>query len=666
MRSPVRRHLLVPGVLAALAGAVESAPAAPTVTAQGVLQRAIADDFSHGRAREHFSVRTATGPRRLRDQQPEQLVGQRVQVTGETTAAGIGGTVTTPVAPTAKALATTGPRTMAVVMVSFPENRVQPFTATQVRDAVFDNTTDSLNAFFREQTGGATWFTGIRTPGGDVFGPWTSPVAGTSCDIDAIDVAGHATALAAGVDLDAYDHVVYVTPRATCPGGTPEGVAYMPGRISWMNANIATWVIAHEIGHNFGSSHAGAVRCVDAAGHAVPLGTSCFAGEYNDPHSVMGNSTTVRLTDTWHRHQNGELAPDQVRVAATPGTYGLLNANNFVATGAKLVLVPRVSATGTANGYFAIEARRPAARYDTFPANSAVATGVMIRVVSDVRSRDNSYLVDASPATTSLNDAALQPGQTFTDPGTGLQIANVSPSADAPAVSVTVPGVRDTSAPTTPGTPTVTSESSGLRVTWSAATDNDRIDRYEVFRDERLILTTTLLQATDVLPDGVTGAAYRVAAVDPSGNRASSPTVWFARPPAPTPTVLTPTAVSPTTVPATSTPPFAPGTGVPALRSGRPGPHIRLVVPRMVGARARLGAARRIRIVAPGATRIRLMMGSRLVDATDLAVLDTRLPRSVTLRPAGVTLTIRATGEGRASTARLRLTPDGRIVLSRP
>ncbi len=514
-----------------------NAVAAPTTT-RGVLQRSIGDEFSAGRTTERFSLRTAGGNRRLRDAQPRHLVGRVVEVTGESTSTGVAGTADATTTQPVTAPTATGPRTMAVVRITFPDNRTMPFTEAQIRERFFDNTTDSLNAFYRQQTNGATWFTGIRSASGDIFS-WDSSATIGDCDIDLIDNAGRAAARAAGVNLAAYDHIVYVTPRRSCVGGTPEGVAYMPGTVSWLNANIATWVTAHEIGHNLGSSHAGSMQCRDANGQRTPLSVNCSYREYADPHSVMGNSPTVRLTDTWHRHQNGELTADEVRVAPVSDTYAVRDANDFVSTGPKLVLVPRVDATGAVDGYLAVEARRPTARYDTYAPSDPMVTGVTVRHVPAPRSIRNSYLLDMNPLTDSLGDAALQPGASFTDAETGVRITNTSTGSGPAQIAVRLPAGIDVTPPSDPQPQDFSVTVRTLRVTWGAATDDLWVSHYELERQGTgTILTTTSRTATVDIPTSVGGAYYRVVAVDGAGNRSSGGWTHVQ----PTPDVTPPTA----------------------------------------------------------------------------------------------------------------------------
>ncbi len=79
---------------------------------------------------------------------------------------------------------------------------------------------------------------------------------------------------------------------------------------------------------------------------------------------------------------------------------------------------------------------------------------------------------------------------------------------------------RDDSAPTTPGSASITTVAGTLTASWTPSTDDGGAVTYEVLRDDRVIAVTS---STSVeLPDGPEGARYFVRAVDTAGNRSAS------------------------------------------------------------------------------------------------------------------------------------------------
>jgi hypothetical protein len=104
-----------------------------------------------------------------------------------------------------------------------------------------------------------------------------------------------ADALAAnpGVAPSATTHVAVHFPYLpACPFA---GRATITGGSIWLNGDASTYVLAHELGHNFGLGHANTLTCT-SAGVRVPLATTtsdCTAREYGDNADVMGQGRNM-------------------------------------------------------------------------------------------------------------------------------------------------------------------------------------------------------------------------------------------------------------------------------------------------------------------------------------------------------------------------------------
>lgn len=117
---------------------------------------------------------------------------------------------------------------------------------------------------------------------------------------------------------------------------------------------------------------------------------------------------------------------------------------------------------------------------------------------------------------------------------------------------------RDSTAPTTPTNLRSSTDSAGLKLAWNAATDNAGSVRYEVLRDDRVIVSTTGLSYIDTT--GSVPADYWVRAVDAAGNRSATSAKLSALAPdatAPTTAITSPadgaSVYGPVTVTATAT-----------------------------------------------------------------------------------------------------------------
>ncbi len=323
-----------------------------------------------------------------------------------------------------------GPRTVAVVMINFASLPAAPWTPDEARGAVFTGQS-SLNAFEREQSGGAITLAGRQRPDGDVFGWYTIPDSTATCDPDAWMASARVAAAAAGVDLSTYQHRIHVFPRVAACGWS--GAADMPGGDSFLNGTLTLRVLAHEFGHNLGAEHASALRCVDAAGLSVTFSSSCSTREYGDPYDVMGSGE--RHPAAFRKAEAGFIPAAGLTTVSQTGTYRL-GSSSVLAAGVVSLRVPR----GVTGEYWYMEVRSPAGIFENVAADDPSVTGVTVRLAGDYLPAARTRLVDAAPATATFADAPLQLGQVFADPTSGVTVALASMAPGAADVTVTVPG----------------------------------------------------------------------------------------------------------------------------------------------------------------------------------------------------------------------------------
>lgn len=130
----------------------------------------------------------------------------------------------------------------------------------------------------------------------------------------------------------------------------------------------------------------------------------------------------------------------------------------------------------------------------------------------------NSVLISTS-ATTAYMDSSVTQGATYSYTLQAYDAAG-NVSAMSSAKSITIP---DTTAPTSPGTPTVklNSAKTGVVVSWSGSTDNVGVSAYQVWRNGANLKTVTNLTFTDTGVKQGSIASYVVYAVDAAGNRSN-------------------------------------------------------------------------------------------------------------------------------------------------
>ena len=235
------------------------------------------------------------------------------------------------------------------------------------------------------------------------------------------------------------------------------GVAYVPGKHSYLNGTLSVQVMTHEVGHNFGISHSNARDCV-----------------------VGGSRTWLAATDELHDEglrgpvlDDGQqraapqprLAPRRARLAERVPE-GRRHARQQLHDRPVLRRAARSSSSGSRAAtarFFDLDVRTPYGTFDTFTAGSPATAGTTIRLgvgsASPTTSPKMTELLDTTPSTTDLKDAPLLVGKTVTDPVSTISFKTLSVGSGGVTVEVKE-GIK----PGTPGSFAAT------------ATDDPRVD----------------------------------------------------------------------------------------------------------------------------------------------------------------------------------------------
>jgi Gametolysin peptidase M11 len=511
--------------LLAFAGIVLFVSPAGALAHGGGLTGTLVEEHGHRangtQVQKSYALRSSGGMLRLADAQPDELIGQRVQLDdADPLAPGLQGTVRAAGEQRLTAAVAPGPRSLLVILVTTPDAPTPLTTAAGARSAVFTSA-GSANALYKQQSAGASSFVGRTRPDGDVAGPVAIGVSLLGCEVYDIANAADAAARTAGFAVEAYDHVLYALPdTAECDFA---GLGQLPGRRTWANGSLAASVVAHELGHNLGAHHANSARCTGPGGAAVMMSPSCVTTEYGDPWDVMG--VVGRLMSSWHRAQIGQLpAGQELRLKASQ-TVSLVSSDDFTSPGTRLLVVPRKAARVPVSTSFAVELRSSLAPFDVFGAGDPVTTGVSIRSVPNMAVAAQSQLLDARPATPALTDAPLPVGETMRDDQYGIAIRLNSIAGATANVSVTMPPLVDDVAPAAPTGVRLSGNTAGVAVRWAAASDDEGVDHYDVERNGVVIGSTPGVGFDDLGVAALTTVSYRVITVDTSANRGPSPAV---------------------------------------------------------------------------------------------------------------------------------------------
>jgi hypothetical protein len=416
---------------------------------------------------------------------------------------------------------------VAVLLVNFTNQPSEPWSKTDV-DRLFFTGERSVASYYDELSEGR------MSVSGEVFGYLKAGARSGYCEYVTWGRLARKSAAAKGIDLSQFTNVVYIFPfQPACKwnGFARPGPNNTPGRDSWVNGPLTPFVTTHELGHNFGLGHASSVSC-NVDGVRVSMGGSCSTYDYGDPFDVMGYGGQ-RHMQAWHRYRLGFLPSTDVVTVTESGTYRISPAE-FGGEHPRLLRIPR------GDSFLYLEYRQPFGLFDDFGAGASVVNGASIRVAWEGYYR-NTRLVDTTPETCTFLDSALAVGQTFRDPGNGIRVSTLDLGPNSLQVEVRLNDTGSVAAgevdppdesdiePPGPVANIAVQQVTGriVAVSWTKATDNERVARYEVYKDGLLAGTTCDLRFRNMaMSDGVPHQVG-VRAVDASGNAGPIETITY-------------------------------------------------------------------------------------------------------------------------------------------
>lgn len=400
--------------LAAILAAV--AHGAPAEIRVGIVEILTADDFEGGRSERVVTIVSSRGERTILELpagQAEPPEGARVAVRGSGDSAAFDAESIEILDAFVEEPAISGTTSVIVILIKFTDTTTEPYTVTQTQSTVF-GATGSVAAYYAETSYGSHTLAGLVTNWltADIPTP-------TTCNYSAVASQAEAKATAAGYNPSAYQKHVYVFPQIPCGWAGLGG-----GSQAWINQALNVLVVGHELGHCFGLGHAKSLDC-----GAIPIGGSCTVGEYGDRFSIMGNSGARHLNPNF-KNQLGYLPAGTLAVHSAGDTVYTLSVYENPGGSLYAIQIPLPAANRT----YWLEYRQSIGFDSGIGANPT--NGVILRAAPASDFGCSSCLLDMTPATTTFGDAALEVGQSFTDPPTGLRISPLS--RDATSLNVRV------------------------------------------------------------------------------------------------------------------------------------------------------------------------------------------------------------------------------------
>jgi len=393
-----------------------------------------------------YSLRTSAGTRRLVFAgEPDVAPGTPVRVMG--TAAGGGAIRVTrlEVEASRQALIGATPRALRQwAFVLIDTGMGVNLTAEQARQKAFSDAPTSLKSYFHEVS------YGVQEIDGQVFGPIRHPLS--DCSFNSMsDLADSVRAQLPGT----FNQYLWYLGKDSLDcgwGGLGDlGTAQRPARDSWYNAWSACGVLIQEPGHNFGMDHSSSARCTkdgQAVSMALPGEGTCRHSEYGNIFDPMGDGECVHMDGVQKAYQEWLSGCNVVKVTAS-GTFTLFPLEKACA-GVQLLQIPLPAArtlrmtssdgttSATLTSYY-LELRAP------IGLDAQLSPRVFVTTAGDIRSADRSgrhnWLLDMTPETSTMKDAALPVGRLFSDPDpNGPRFTVLSADAEKAVIKVELAG----------------------------------------------------------------------------------------------------------------------------------------------------------------------------------------------------------------------------------
>ena len=397
------------------------------ISITGVIKKIVIDDQP---ARYEYLLSTGRENFRLQNAAPsiENFINRRVSlsgslesdrffVAGEIRALDAGKTPSIVTPPTF------GSRKVLVLLIKFPDTPPLNLTPEIARAKIFTGDL-SPNKFVKEASLNRYQLTGLTRPDGDVSNWLTMPSTPTGCDIYG-QWTQEARMLARqnGFEPNNYNSIIYVFPH-TCSFNPSATVGTMGGTETaegiWVNEGSVfnERVMIHEMGHNLGLMHSGALSC---PGNDIPGG--CTRVEYGDVFDAMGSGINF-FFNNYSRLALGWLTGRSAKVTES-GKF-LIVSPSQTSKGIQILEIPLNHPDGNPTGWsYFLEYRRPFS-FDnrlTEPGYDSLYNGVGIRrAPSQFVTGMGTDLMDATPNTPTHVDATLTAGYTFLDNYHGIFI----------------------------------------------------------------------------------------------------------------------------------------------------------------------------------------------------------------------------------------------------
>jgi hypothetical protein len=310
-----------------------------------------------------------------------------------------------------RAYSNTGARKLLLIPVEFSDKTGSPWSTTAVRDSRISD----IKSYFSSTSYGIFTLPTVDTVPLQLMDNNSTHYEDSSAGRDLLRNHAVAKATTAGYNSDDYDFVAIVLNHNWMSGYA--GYGQVGAKFSWIDGSSSgseldqvSALYIHELGHNLGLWHANAWNPATS----TPDDTSGTHVEYGHDFDVMGDTWTYSY-DKLHVNASFKNAMDwlpdsAITTVSSDTTVDLYVMDQTQVSGRTYAIkIPAgISLGSSSNLDYWVEFR------SRFPSRSTLDDGVLIFMNNDTHADEALKLLDMNPSTSSVSDAGLDKGQSFT------------------------------------------------------------------------------------------------------------------------------------------------------------------------------------------------------------------------------------------------------------
>ncbi len=327
--------------------------------------------------------------------------------------------LTNPVSAAAVNTWSNGPKKLLVILLDFPDLPGNPVTKAgsdnvPVTKEYAQNLMErEVIPFFNSSSNGLTSYTATITKLYRLPNP-----AAYYCN-SSENVRKDARALIATEYPEAYDRYLYVFSSISHLQGSTfwwAGLGSVSGSDTWYNGYFEPGTIHHELGHNCGVGHANAL----VSDTDDPLSPGAAELEYGDKHDTMGSGDGLHSAEDFNvafKEAFGWVSTSQVQPLTNSGIHRIYRFDHAARKPNEVVAL--TYDRENIQTYISYRGGWKGSNEYSQPSN--LASGAYI-YRNTSKSYTTTQILDMTPLTASVKDAALLPGATFTDSAAGVGV----------------------------------------------------------------------------------------------------------------------------------------------------------------------------------------------------------------------------------------------------